>query len=80
MNIELTPEQEQAIQHAIQRGFVRSVDEFIEAAIAMLPQPTDYTESSRTAAVRQMEEFGDKYHLSLGEAITRKLLHEGHRY
>ena len=26
-----------------------------------------------------MQEFGEKYHLSLGEHVTRKLLHEGHR-
>jgi hypothetical protein len=35
--------------------------------------------SSRRAGVRGMEEFGEKYRLSLGEPITRKLLHEGHR-
>jgi hypothetical protein len=34
----------------------------------------------REDAVRRMLEFGDKYHLSLGEPITRELLHEGHRY
>ena len=79
MNIELTPEQEQAIRHAIESDFVLSLDEFIEVAIAMLPQPDNYDESSRIAAVRRMEEFGDKYHLSMGEAITRKLLHERHR-
>ena len=80
MTIELTPEQEQAIQKAIKSGVVRSVDEFIAAAIAMLPHPRDYTPSSRQAAVCRMEEFGEKYHLSLGEPITRQLLHEGHRY
>lgn len=36
--------------------------------------------SSREIAVRQMLEFGDKYHLSLGESITRKFLQEGHRF
>jgi len=30
--------------------------------------------------VRRMLEFGEKYHLSLGEPITRQLLHEGHRF
>jgi len=80
MAIELKPEQEQAIQDAIKSGLVRSVDEFIDAAIAMLPHPRAYSDSSREAAVRRMEEFGEKYHLSLGEPVTRKLLHEGHRY
>jgi hypothetical protein len=33
----------------------------------------------REEAVRRMLAFGDKYRLSLGEPITRELLHEGHR-
>jgi hypothetical protein len=80
MTIKLTPEQEQAIQKAIKSGVVRSVDEFIDTAIALLPSPKDRTGTSRQAAVRRMEEFGEKYRLSLGEPITRKLLHESHRY
>jgi len=80
MTIHLSPEQERAIQEAIKSGFVRSIDEFIEVAIAMLPQPGSQSAGSRREAVRCMEEFGEKYHLSLGEPITRKLLHEGHRY
>lgn len=80
MTIHLSPQQERAIQEAIESGVVRSVDEFIETAIAMLPRAKDQNEASRREAVRRMEEFGDKYHLSLGEPITRKLLHEGHRY
>jgi Arc/MetJ-type ribon-helix-helix transcriptional regulator len=80
MTIEISPEQERAIQEAIKSGFVCSVDEFIDVAIAMLPQSRDHAESSRRAAVRRMEEFAEEYHLSLGEPVTRKLLHEGHRY
>ena len=34
---------------------------------------------TRDEAVRRMIEFGEKHHLSLGEPITRSLLHEGHR-
>jgi Arc/MetJ-type ribon-helix-helix transcriptional regulator len=80
MTIKLTREQEQAIQKAIESGVVRSVDEFIDTAIALLPQVKDRTNGSRLEAVRSMEEFGEKYRLSLGEPITRKLFHEGHRY
>lgn len=80
MTIKLTPEQEEAVQNAIKRGVVRSVDEFIATAIALLPQGIGQTNGSREAAVRDMEEFGEKYHLSFGEPVTRKLLHEGHRY
>ena len=41
----------------------------------ILPEPT-----LREEAVCRMLEFGEKYHLSLGEPITRDLLHEGHRH
>jgi hypothetical protein len=37
-------------------------------------------QAGREEAVRRMLAFGDKYQLSLGEPITRELLHEGHRY
>ncbi len=37
MTITLQPEQEQAIQEAIRTGTFRSIDEFIDAAIATLP-------------------------------------------
>lgn len=80
MTIHLSPEQEHAIQEAIKSGFVRSVDEFIDIAIAMLPQPKDQDKTSRQEAIRRMEEFGQKYQLSMGEPVTRNLLHEGHRY
>jgi hypothetical protein len=36
--------------------------------------------TSRQEAVRRMLEFGERYRLSLGEPITRGLLHEGHRF
>jgi hypothetical protein len=41
--------------------------------------PGDAAQTMREEAVRRMLEFGEKYHLMLGEPITRKLLHEGHR-
>jgi hypothetical protein len=34
----------------------------------------------REEAVRRMIAFGDTYHLSLGQPITRDVLHEGHRF
>lgn len=81
MTIKLKPEQEQAVRDAIQSGLFRSVDEFIDKAIAGLPHgqmpPTD---ANRKEAVRRMAEFGDQHQLSLGEPVTRRLVHEGHRY
>lgn len=35
---------------------------------------------NREEAVRRMLAFGEKYSLSLGEPVTRALLHEGHRF
>jgi len=80
MTIQLSPEQERAIQQAIESGLFHSVDEFIDTAIANIPQPNLLSESSRREAVQRMVEFGNKYHLSLGEPVTRKFMHEGHRY
>jgi hypothetical protein len=35
---------------------------------------------AREEAVGRALDFGEKHHLSLGEPITRKLLHDGHRF
>jgi Arc/MetJ-type ribon-helix-helix transcriptional regulator len=78
MTITLTPNQENAVREAIQAGLVQSVDEFIEAAIHALPRQENAV--VRSEAVRRMQEFGEIHRLSLGEPITRRLLHEGHRY
>jgi Arc/MetJ-type ribon-helix-helix transcriptional regulator len=78
MTITLTPDQEQAIRDAIKAGVVRSVDEFIDSAIEALPHGGQDA-LSREEAVRRMREFADQHHLNLGEPVTRKLLHDGHR-
>jgi hypothetical protein len=49
-----------------------------EAALQAAPGPAAHT--AREEAVRRMLEFGEKHHLALGEPVTRKLLHEGHRH
>jgi hypothetical protein len=51
-----------------------------EAALQAAPGITAAAQAAREEAVRRMLEFGEKHHLTLGEPITRKLLHEGHRY
>jgi len=79
MTITLTAAQVRAIREAIRAGLVSSVDEFIDSAIESLPHGKTQS-TPREEAVRRMQEFGDKYRLSLGEPITRKLLHEGHRF
>src|SRR5205814_289917 len=78
--IQISPKHERAIREAIKDGVVSSVDEIIEIALTMLPKPKNQRKNSRQEAVRRMEEFGKKYHLSTGKPITRAILHEGHRY
>ncbi|MGD0220851.1 MAG: hypothetical protein ABSF71_00825 [Terriglobia bacterium] len=52
-----------------------------EAALQASPLRTTLTRpDARAEAVRRMLEFGEKNRLSLGEPITRELLHEGHRF
>jgi len=51
-----------------------------EAALQPAPGATTVAQTEREEAVRRMLEFGERYRLTLGEPITRKLLHEGHRY
>jgi hypothetical protein len=47
---------------------------------AVPTQSANSKQSAREEAVRRMLEFGEKHHLSLGEPVTRQLLHDGHRY
>jgi hypothetical protein len=48
-------------------------------AIGALPRDAGEA-PSRAEAVRHMAEFGEMHKLNLGERISRKILHEGHRY
>ena len=57
-------------------GYLASlVDDALSAGKGTVTQ-----DRARREAVRRMIEFGDKYQLSLGEAVTRRILHESHRY
>ena len=51
-----------------------------EAAGPSAQEPDRTVQPAREEAVRRMLEFGEKHHLSLGEPVTRQLLHEGHRF
>jgi hypothetical protein len=84
MTIELKPEDTRIIKRAIQAGLIHCPDDVVEVGVATLRsrlQSCVPAESStRQEAVRRMQEFGDEYRLSIGEPITRQLLHEGHRF
>ena len=47
---------------------------------AALPTRSIKAMAERAEAVHRMLEFGEKHHLSLGEPITRAMMHEGHRF
>jgi Arc/MetJ-type ribon-helix-helix transcriptional regulator len=79
VTIELKPEQEQIIQHQLDSGLYGSVEEVLDSALASLPQDSRFDPERRRVAVRRMIEFGERRKLSLGEPVTRQLLHEGHR-
>ena len=53
---------------------------FLVESAAQSARNTAVEEPARVEAVRRMVEFGEKHRLSLGEPITRELLHEGHRF
>lgn len=78
MTILPTPDEERAIQKAIEAGLIESIDQLIDSALQKLPL-TEHSCGSREEAVRRMQEFGEQHHLSLGEPITRILLHQSHR-
>ena len=61
------------------------LEKFLLCLVESAAQPsalntTAAEQSGRVEAVRRMVAFGEKHHLSLGEPITRELLHEGHRF
>jgi Arc/MetJ-type ribon-helix-helix transcriptional regulator len=75
MTIDLQPHQEQAIQRAISSGAFRSIDEFIDTAIALLP-PSKIAEPSGEAP-RKSRLWDLREGLSLGDVPIRELIEEG---
>ena len=59
-------------------------EDYLLSLVAEAPLPSSQNPNSakaaREEAVRRMLEFGDKHHLSMGEPVTRALLHDGHRF
>jgi len=51
-----------------------------DASLQAAPSAGAAAHTAREEAVRRMLEFGEKHRLTLGEPITRKLLHEEHRH
>jgi hypothetical protein len=82
--LQLTPEVEAGLLARAEASGM-ALEEYIlslaeEAAFQATPGVAAPPQTAREEAVRRMLEFAEKHHLTLGEPITRKLLHEGHRY
>jgi Arc/MetJ-type ribon-helix-helix transcriptional regulator len=79
MIIELKPNQEKIIREQLATGRFHSVDDVVDTALSTLTHDEQPDPETRRDAIRRMREFGERHRLSLGEPITRKFLHEGHR-
>jgi putative addiction module CopG family antidote len=79
VTVELKPAQEQIIREQLASGRYGSVEEVLDTALASLTMEQRFDPEHRHEAVRRMIEFGKRRKLSLGEPVTRQLLHEGHR-
>ncbi len=81
MTITLKPDQEQAIQHAIQCGLIGSVDEFIATAIGALPHEARKFDPARALdAGERIRELRKGVRLERGDMSLREYAHTGHRY
>lgn len=81
MTITLRPDQERAIQQAIQAGVVRSVDEFIENAIEALPhRESGFDEKKARLAGARIREIRKGVRLDLQGMSIREFAHIGHKY
>ena len=83
VTLHLKPEVEASlIEQARERGM--ALEEYLlwlaQNASGSVVQYPESSPLERENAVRHMLEFGDRYRLTPGEPISRKLLHEGHRF
>ena len=79
MTIMLRPDQERAIQEAIEAGLIDSVDQLIDTALQALTRKGrcwHVPVRKRCGACRSLERSTTSV---LARPVTRKLLHEGHR-
>lgn len=80
MTIEIKPEVKAATDQRLQSGSFHDVDELLMTALSKLPEDRRFDRDVRREAVRRMREFSKESKLSLGEPVTRDLVHEGHRF
>lgn len=84
MNIHLTPEQEQIVNHELKSGHFRSAEEVITEALVALREKANRSfftrhNGTQTEAVREMLDFAEKNRTPLQGISVKQLIHEGHR-
>ena len=88
MNINLTPEQEQIVNHEVKSGHFRSAEEVIAQALVALREkerssltgsPAEASNGRHEDAVREMLDFVEKNHTPLQGLSVKQLIREGHR-
>lgn len=81
MSINLTPEQQNVIEQAIQSGLVRSVDEFIHSAMGALSYRNGrFDKAKARLAGQRIRELRKGVRLDLKGESIRELAHVGHTY
>jgi Arc/MetJ-type ribon-helix-helix transcriptional regulator len=81
MSINLTPEQQQVIEQAIQSGLVHSVDEFINSAMGVLSRRDNgFDKEKARRAGERIRELRKGVTLDLRGTSIRELAHIDHKY
>ncbi|HEY0796978.1 MAG TPA: hypothetical protein VGD64_14490 [Acidisarcina sp.] len=81
MSIELTINQQEIIEQAIQAGMVKSVDEFIHSAIGALSgEHGKFNREKARVAGERIRELRRGITLDLKGMSVRELAHLGHKY
>jgi len=81
VSINLTPEQQNVIEQAIQSGLVRSVDEFIHSAMGALSYRNGgFDKAQARLAGQRIRELPKGVRLDLKGESLRELAHVGHKY
>jgi len=81
VTLHLTPELEAGLlAQAQESGMV--LEDYLLTLMEKAAHPYRTVKASveRREAVHRMLEFGERHHLSLGEPLTRAMMHEGHRF
>ena len=82
MNVNLTPDQQKLIEHEIETGRFRSVEEVISEAFKALREKggaSSAVKKDARQAVSEMRAFVERNRVHLDDVSVRQLIHEGHR-